>query len=81
MKKFHEEMAQYNQQHCSICKKLWPSKDPLSQNFSLQNEMIRDLFSVPNAILRDFYDQTMVEEMILSHVLPIMRRLTIEKWW
>jgi len=87
MKKFHEDIRMFNSQHCVICKELWPTKDQvvevytcsqckkdrgLPKLFSVENDMVRDLSMVPDVIRRDLRDLSMVEEMLLSPVLPIM---------
>ena len=34
MKKFHDDMAKYNQHQCTVCKELWPTKEvPTTSNY------------------------------------------------
>ena len=40
--------------------------------FGIQNDMIRDLSSIPREIIKLIREMTMIEEMLLSPVLPIM---------
>ena len=89
MKKFHDDMAKYNQHQCTVCKELWPTKEvPATSNyicptckkerndgvfkFSLENDMIRDYSKIPDVIQQHLRELTMMEEMLLSPVLPVM---------
>ena len=87
MNKFHEEMAQFNQQQCAVRHELWPTKDKIVSpytcsrcrkdksevpKFGAENDMVRDLSSIPEDILKHFRELTMVEEMFLSPFIPIM---------
>ena len=87
MQDFQETVYSYNQQHCIICKELWPiqgtqqqpytcsrcsKESPNSHKFGKDNDMIRDMTHVPPEIALELRKLTMVEEMLLSPVHPIM---------
>ena len=87
MQDFQETIYSYNQHHCVICKELWPiqgtqqqpytcsrcsKESPNSHKFGKDNDMIRDMTHVPPEIALELRKLTMVEEMLLSPVHPIM---------
>ena len=85
MEAFHQELALFNQQQCQICHELWPTKSLKDPNytcdhcskksgaaFGIQNDIICDLSSIHWEIIKLIREMTMIEEMLLSLVLPIM---------
>ena len=87
MQDFQETIYSYNQHHCIICKELWPiqgnqqqpytcsrcsKESPDSHKFGKDNDMIRDMTLIPPEIALELRQLTMIEEMLLSPVHPIM---------
>src|SRR5687767_7651670 len=85
MKEYHNELDKYNTVHCNICHEMWPTKGKnwneeryicqrCQQNpikFSNENDLIPDQ-SLSFEICCALHQLTMVEEVLLSPVLPIM---------
>lgn len=86
IKAFHEELSLFNQQQCQMFYELWPKKSPKDPNYTCvccikqigaeqfgnENNMVRDLSTIPKDIVKLIREMTMIEEMLLSPVLPIM---------
>lgn len=79
VKKFHEKIDQLKQFYCTNCQEMWPSfinyckecqKDQLK--FSKENLMSPNFEEIPDDIRKHLEQLTMVEEMLISPVLPIM---------
>ncbi len=75
---FHNKLKQFNQFHCMNCHEMWPTntmickqckKNPLL--LSTQNNMIPN-YDMPMNVKKAFEELTMVEEMLISPILPIM---------
>jgi hypothetical protein len=87
MSKYRDSMAAFELGKCIICKELWPTrakdygsliykcsvckKDPIK--FSSANDMDPEFEKIPHEIRKLLSECTLVEEMLISPVIPVMK--------
>ncbi len=79
MHEFHRACRKLKQHHCDHCKTLWPSENATCitckkefEKFSIENEMVPNFELLPFDVQLAFENLTMVEEMLIAPIQPIM---------
>lgn len=77
--KFHENVREFKPYFCEKCQELWPTKNnkcdtccSFKKKFTSENDMDPCLQDLPDDIKIVFDELTMVEEMLISPIIPIM---------
>ncbi|RNA27124.1 ATP-dependent DNA helicase PIF1, partial [Brachionus plicatilis] len=76
---YYNNMDKLNQFYCNNCHELWPTtlsyckqcKDD-SIKYSRENDMVPTLDDLPEDIKFQFENLTMIEEMLISPIIPVM---------
>jgi hypothetical protein len=87
MEKYRASMSAFNLGTCTVCKEQWPTraanaqsqeyicaqctKDPVK--YSAQNDMDPCFDQIPDNIRKMLAECTLVEEMLLSPIFPVMK--------
>ncbi|CAF1086025.1 unnamed protein product [Brachionus calyciflorus] len=79
IKKFHESMREYESFYCNDCSELWPTKlakcetcYAAPKRYTNFNDMNPDHHLLNDEIKKCLYNLTMIEEMLISPILPVM---------
>lgn len=77
--RFHRNVREYYSLYCNNCSELWPTTkskcetcELYGQKFNTTNDMNPLHNNLELSIKTDLYDLTMIEEMLISPILPIM---------
>ena len=69
---FHNKMNRLKQFRCKICNEMWPTFHDKCLNCKYNKDMDPRHDYLPDDIKLDFSNITMVEEMLISPILPFM---------
>ncbi len=76
---FNKAIRKLKQFHCSNCKSMWPSEKPKcstcsnnNKKFSTVNNMVLNFEDLSAEVQLAFEQLTMIEEMFISPIQPIM---------
>ncbi|RNA34788.1 ATP-dependent DNA helicase PIF1 [Brachionus plicatilis] len=77
--KYYQNIDELKQFYCTNCHELWPTKTNYCQQckddkikYSKENDMVPGIDDLPDEIKIHFEELTMIEEMVISPILPIM---------
>ncbi|RNA24395.1 ATP-dependent DNA helicase PIF1 [Brachionus plicatilis] len=78
LKEFYSSLKKFDPFFCNNCHELWPTKHKscdtcsVSNRFTDKNDMIPGHHLLTDEIKKCFFDLTMIEEMLISPILPVM---------
>ena len=86
MKNFYKNMDNLQKFYCSNCTELWLSKIKYclqckedNVKFSKENDMVPNLGDLPDTVKYLFERLTMIEEMLIAPIIPIMSVYRLSK--
>lgn len=78
---YHQKIQTLKQYHCRNCYQLWPTANGKCSScktqayklkFCIENQMVPNFSILPNDVQLAFEELTMIEEMLISPIQPIM---------